>query len=66
MATYTHDDFEQIAAAIGMEAEAVSKHAQLFEAAARWYRLDSDPPDRTAPSLLCRKLDRIATALAGC
>ncbi len=60
VATYTHDNFEQIAAAIGMEAEAVAKHAQLFEAAARWYRLDQASPDRAAPSTLRRKLDQIA------
>ncbi len=60
IATYTHDNFEQIAAAIGMKAEAVAKHAKLFEEAARWHRLDCDPPDRIAPSILRRKLDKIA------
>ena len=60
MTTYAHDDFKQIAAASSMEAKAVAKHAQMFEAAARWYRLDSASPDRAAPSTLRRKLDRIA------
>ncbi len=60
MAIYAHDNFQQIAAAIGMEVEEIAKHAQLFEEAARWYRLDSASPDRPAPSTLCRKLDQIA------
>lgn len=60
MATYTQDNFEQIAAAIGMEVEAIVKQAKLFEAAARWRRLDRASPDRLPPSILRRKLDRIA------
>ncbi len=38
----------------------MAKHARLFEAAALWHRLDCNAPDRTAPSILCRKLDQIA------
>lgn len=60
VATYTHDNFEQIAAAIGMEAEALAKHAPLFEASARWYRLDRASPKRAAPSISRRRLDQIA------
>jgi hypothetical protein len=60
MAIYAHDKFKQIAAAIDMEVEEIAKHAKLFEEAARWYRLDSASPDRTAPSILRRKLDKIA------
>jgi hypothetical protein len=65
VATYTHDNFEQMAAVIGIEAAAVAKHAQLFENVARWYRLDSASPKRTAPSILCRKLDKIAKRARG-
>ena len=61
-AVYAHADFKQIAAAIDIEVEEIAKHAKLFEEAARWYRLDSASPDRTAPSTLCRKLDQIATS----
>lgn len=60
MAIYAHDNFQQIAADIDMEVEAIAKHAQLFEEAARWYRRDSASPYRTAPSILRRKLDQIA------
>jgi hypothetical protein len=42
MAVSAHDNFEleQIAAAIGMEAKATAKQSPLFEAAARWFRLN--------------------------
>ena len=40
MATYTHENFERIAAAIGTEVEEIANHAKLVDAAARWYRLD--------------------------
>ncbi|WP_298428455.1 hypothetical protein [Rhodoblastus sp.] len=60
IAVYTHDNFTQIAAAIGVEVEEIANHVTLFEAAARWYRLDSASPKRSAPSTLCRKLDRIS------
>ncbi len=60
MAIYTQDNFEQIAAAIGMEVEEIAQHASLFEAAARWHRLDHASPNRTAPSTVRRKLDQIA------
>ena len=60
MAIYTHDNFEQIAAAVGMEVEAVAAYARRFEAAARWYRLDRASPRRIAPSISRRDLDGIA------
>src|SRR5208283_1874424 len=60
MAIYAHDNFEQIAAAINMEVDEIEEHAKLFEAAARWHRLGCASPDRPAPSILRRKLDRIA------
>src|SRR6266446_10466151 len=60
MATYEQSNFERIATAIGMEIGQIMKHENLFEAAARWYRLDKKRPERTAPSSLRRKLDQIA------
>jgi hypothetical protein len=65
MAIYTQDNFEQIAAAIGMEAGEIEKHGQLFENVARWYRLDSASPKRAAPSISRRKLDQIAKRARG-
>jgi hypothetical protein len=65
MVTYTHDNFEQIAAAIGMQTAEIAKHAKLFEAAARWHRLDCASPKRTAPSTLRRKLDQVAKRARG-
>jgi len=60
MPTYTHANFEQIATSIEMEVGRVAKHANLFKAAALWYRLDRRRPTRIAPSKLQEKLDRIA------
>jgi hypothetical protein len=62
MATYRSADFDQIAAAIGMEVKHVAKHENLFEAAALWYRLNRRRPTRIAPSNLLRKLDRVASS----
>ncbi|MEJ0094975.1 MAG: hypothetical protein WDN46_25755 [Methylocella sp.] len=59
-AAYGQVNFEQIAAAVGVQVEEINKHATLFEAAARWYRLDSARLARTPPSSLRRKLDQIA------
>jgi hypothetical protein len=64
-ALYGHDNFEQIADAIGVDAEEIRKHATLLEGAARWYRLDRNRPDRAAPSISRRKLDQIAKQAAG-
>jgi hypothetical protein len=60
MAAYERSDFEQIATALRVEVEQIAKHEHLFEAAARWYRLDRRQPARTVPSQLRRKLDQVA------
>jgi hypothetical protein len=60
MATYEQSNFEQIATAIGVDVGQITKHANLFEEAARWYRLDERRPRRTAPSSLRRKVDQVA------
>jgi hypothetical protein len=46
MAKYEQSNFEQIAAAIGMKVGEIAKHENLFEEAARWYRLDKRRPRR--------------------
>ena len=43
-----------------MDVGQIAKHENLFEAAARWYRLDKRRPKRTAPSKLREKLDQVA------
>jgi hypothetical protein len=60
MTIYEPSNFEEIAAGIGVDVAQVTKHRNLFEAAARWYRLDRSRPTRTAPSHLRRKLARIS------
>jgi hypothetical protein len=60
MARYEQSNFEQIAAAIGMEVGQVAKHENLFAAAARWYWLNKQRPRRIAPSKLREKLDPVA------
>jgi hypothetical protein len=60
MNTYMPANFEQMATAIGTEIGQVAKHGHLFEAAARWYRLDRRRPKRTAPSKLDEKLGQVA------
>ena len=60
MATYVATNFEQIAAAIGMEVKHIATHENLFEAAALWFRLNRRRPTRIAPSNLRRKLDQVA------
>src|SRR5437868_5063753 len=60
MATYEQTNFEQIAAAIGVQVEQVAKHGNVFEEAARWYGLARRRPTRTTPSELRRKLDGVA------
>ena len=61
MATYEQSNFEQFAAAIGLDVGQIAKHENLFEAAALWYRLNSRRPTRVAPSNLRRKLDQFKT-----
>jgi hypothetical protein len=58
MATYEQSNFEEIATAIGVEIGQIMEHENLFEGAARWYRIDKKRPKRTAPSVLRRKLNQ--------
>jgi len=60
MATYNRSNFEQIAAAIGVDVGQIAKDAKLFEEAARWYRLARRRPVRIAPSKMRDKLDEVA------
>jgi hypothetical protein len=60
MVKYELSNFEQIATAIGVKVGQIAKHQNLFEEAARWYRLDKRRPRRTAPSSLRRKVDQVA------
>jgi hypothetical protein len=52
MATYSRENFEQIAVAIGKDVADVMQHEKGFEAAALWYRQDCrapKAPSRVAP-----------------
>jgi hypothetical protein len=60
MPTYEQSNFEQIAAAIGVEVGQIVKHGNQFELAALWHRLNKRRPTRIAPSKLRDKLDRVA------
>ena len=67
MQSYSREDFEKIATAIGRKVEDVLKCKHLFEWAADWYGLDcglprgvSRGPRRTPPSKMHEKLRRIA------
>jgi len=63
MATYSQEDFERIASAIGKHVIDVFRHEKSLEAAAVWYRLDSrapKPPTRVAPSAMSSKMKQIA------
>ncbi len=65
MPTYSTDDFERIATALGQDAADIVRHANSFEAAAIWYRLDSKTPkapDRIAPATLNKKMIQITNA----
>jgi len=65
MATYSNEDFERIAAAIGKDVTYVMRHKNRFEAAACWYRQDCrspKAPDRIAPSTMNTKMTQIANA----
>jgi hypothetical protein len=66
MTTYSEEDIELIAAAIGQDSADVAAHAKRFEAAAQWFRLSrgvpqakSRSPGRT-PSQLKAKLHQIS------
>jgi hypothetical protein len=67
MPTYSTEDYERIAAAVGQDVGDVVEHRLLFEWAADWYGLDCGlprdvppPPRRTPPSKMHEKLLRIA------
>ena len=66
-ATYSREDFEKIATAIGKDVGDVVKHKERFEWGADWYGLDRglsregrSRPRRTPPSKIREKLQRIA------
>ena len=46
MATYSREDFEEIASAIDKDIADVCQQEKHFEAAAMWYRLDRKAPKR--------------------
>jgi hypothetical protein len=63
MATYSIEDFERIAAAIGKDVADVMQHEKSFEAAALWYREDfraPKAPGRVAPSNMSKRMTQIA------
>jgi hypothetical protein len=66
MPTYSTEDFERIAAAIGKDVTEVIQHKRLLEGAARWYRLDCGLPcpraRRTPPSKSRIKLQQVSKA----
>jgi hypothetical protein len=68
MATYSSKDFEQIAAAMGIEVRHVCRHAKQFEAAAMWYRLGQNAlkNQRPAPFVMRRRMTQIANAARNC
>src|ERR1700730_16199734 len=49
MATYSREDFEEIASAIDKDIADVCQQEKHFEAAAMWYRLDRKAPKRQTP-----------------
>jgi hypothetical protein len=62
VATYSKENFEQIAAAIGKDVAHVMKHEKRFEAAATWYRLCRKSPNGVAPFVMRKKMIQIANA----
>lgn len=59
MATYTHEDYGQIASAVGKDAADVMAHQKDFENAAVMFRLDRGRPRGSTPTQLRRKLERV-------
>ena len=61
---YCAADFKKIARAIDKSDAVVLRHAQLFESAARWYRLrrNGDKAKRLAPSAIQKRMTQIANA----
>ena len=64
MATYSKDNFERIATAIGKDVADTQRHKKAFEAAAMWYRLSRITPEgkRIAPSVMRNRMTKIANA----
>jgi hypothetical protein len=64
MATYSREDFEALADAIGKHIAEVQRHETAFEAAAMWYRLSSKlaTGGRITPYKMRRRMNQIATA----
>ena len=66
MATYSTEDHERIAAAIGQDVRDVVEHKRLFEWAANWYGLDrglprdAPPRPRRTPPSKMRENQRLA------
>jgi hypothetical protein len=59
MATYSRENFEQIASTIHADVADVCRYEKQFEAAALWYRLDLDPPKRQTPSAARQRMGQI-------
>jgi hypothetical protein len=65
MGTYSREDFECMAAAVGKDVADVTARKESFEAAAFWYRQDCrapKPPTRIAPSAMASRMEQIAKA----
>jgi hypothetical protein len=62
MATYSREDFEQIASAIDKDVADVCQQEKHFEAAAMWYRLDRKAPKRQTPFVKRRQMTQIVNA----
>jgi hypothetical protein len=64
MATYSREDFEQIAAAIRCDASDVWRYEKQFETVAMWYRLGCNALKigRTTPFVMRKRMRQIANA----
>jgi hypothetical protein len=62
MATYSIDDFEQIASAVQRDVADVFRFQKEFEAAAMLYRLDRNAPKRRTPFVMRRRMTQIVHA----
>ena len=64
MPTYSEQDFERIAAAIGKDLVHVLQYEKRFEAAAMWFRCNREGSKikRTAPSTIKNRMEQIANA----
>ena len=58
MPTYSKNDYERIAHAIGRSTADVLQHTNEFEAAATWYRLNIPPAERDGASTSERRKQR--------